>query len=118
MRQSIRAAALINRREEGEPGRRRRLRAFAMVLAMLTFAALVYLAFNLSQTPPREQPSLSERGSFLAFSPDGKSLAQADPWKMNPRVRLWDVATRSERWTRELPSSGASTPFSLTFSPD
>src|SRR5262249_19123133 len=48
---------------------------------------------------------------FLAFSPDGKSLAVA----FQNTLRLWDASTGKERWHYTLSSNQF---FGITFSPD
>jgi len=60
-------------------------------------------------------PVGTEQMGAHAFSPDGQSLAVYFSWRRT--VALWDLVTRSARWTISSVHIHAGTPFRLSSAP-
>src|SRR5207302_9139091 len=69
------------------------------------------LLWEIATGKPRKPIEASGRVAFLAFAPDGRTLAAAT----RQRIDLWDVA--SGRWARQV--DGPACPLlALAFAPD
>jgi WD40 repeat protein len=107
----------------GANTRPRRIRRPALLkgLAILTLVAIGCLALAVPVTTWRKRLALTEPGGgLLAFSPDGRILAQAVGRVPGESllVRLWDAREGKLLRTLELPPLEASLVCSMAFAPD
>ena len=81
-------------------------------LAAVVSAKDRFEVWELEGSAPRRIEALSGEASAVAFSADGKTLATTDPQRT---LRLWDLATRSERAHLQAGDAQLS---GVVFSPD
>ncbi len=62
-----------------------------------------------------QESTLRDRG-YVAFSPDGQTLAIADDWNSDTIIRLWDAETGQHKATLKGPLNDRT--HSIAFSPD